>query len=127
LVGTNQTGGTNVETQTGEDFSKLVGEWQLANYLDDLPGFAESTGRLGYSSWNFRQEAATAGISYPLVPDSTSGIGYSHSGVLRAGSGRHIRVVQAPGAPAVDLTLTTPTGTALSSTLEPRIALVRVR
>jgi hypothetical protein len=127
LDATAQTGGANVEAQTGDDFSRLVGEWQLANYLDDLPGFAEPTARLRYRSWNFRQEAATAGISYPLVPDSTSGIGYSHSGVLRAGSGRHIRVVQAPGAPAVDLTLTTPTGTALSSTLEPRIALVRVR
>jgi hypothetical protein len=127
LVGTNLTGGANVEARTGEDFSKLVGEWQLANYLDDLPGFTESTGRLGYGSWNFRQVAAAAGISYPLVPDSTSGVGYIHSGVLRAGSGRHIRVVQAPGASAVDLSLTTPTGEALPSTLEPRIALVRVR
>jgi hypothetical protein len=46
---------------------------------------------------------------------------------LRAGSGRHIRVVQAAGAASVDLTLTDPAGAALSSTLEPRIALVRVR
>jgi hypothetical protein len=127
LVGTDQTGGSNVETQTGEDFSKLVGEWQLANYLDDLPGFSESTGRLAYSSWDFRQEAQTELGSYPLVPDITSGVDYIHSGVLRAGSGRHIRVVQAPGAAAVDLSLTAPTGDALSSTLEPRIALVRVR
>ena len=127
LVGTNQTGGANVEARTGEDFSKLVGEWQLANYLDDLPGFAESTGRLGYGSWDFRQVAAGAGISYPLVPDSTSGVDYTHSGVLRAGSGRHIRVVQAAGAASVDLTLTTPAGAALSATLEPRMALVRVR
>jgi hypothetical protein len=127
LVGTNQTGGANVEARTGEDFSKLAGEWQLANYLDDLPGFAESTGRLGYGSWDFRQVAAGAGISYPLVPDSTSGADYTHSGVLRAGSGRHIRVVQTPGAASVDLTFTTPAGAALSTTLEPRIALVRVR
>jgi hypothetical protein len=127
LDATAQTGGANVETQTGEDFSKLVGEWQLANYLDDLPGFAEPTARLRYRSWNFRQQAAADGIPYPLVPDSTSGVDYTHSGVLRAGSGRHVRVVQASGAASVDLTLTTPTGTALSSTLEPRIALVRVR
>ena len=127
LDATVQTGRANVEAQTGEDFSKLVGEWQLANYLDDLPGFAEPTARLRYRSWNFRQMAAAEGIPYPLVPDSTSGVDYSHSGVLRAGSGRHIRVVQAPGAASVDLTLTAPTGAALSSTLEPRIALVRVR
>ena len=127
LDATAQTGGANVAAQTGEDFSKLVGEWQLANYLDDLPGFAEPTARLRYRSWNFRQQAAANGIPYPLVPDSTSGIDYTHSGVLRAGSGRHIRVVQAAGAASVDLTLTTQTSTALSSTLEPRIALVRVR
>ena len=127
LDATVQTGGANVAAQTGEDFSKLVGEWQLANYLDDLPGFAEPTARLRYRSWNFRQEAAAQGIPYPLVPDSTSGANYSHSGVLRAGSGRHIRVVQAAGAASVDLTLTDPAGAALSSTLEPRIALVRVR
>jgi hypothetical protein len=127
LDATAQTGGANVEDQTGEDFSKLVGEWQLANYLDDLPGFVEPTGRLRYRSWNFRQQATAQGLSYPLVPDSTSGIDYSHSGVLRAGSGRHVRVVQAAGAGSVDLTLTTPTGSALSSTLEPRVALVRVR
>jgi hypothetical protein len=116
-----------VEAQTGEDLSKLIGEWQLANYLDDLPGFSEPTARLRYRSWNFREESVAEGRSYPLVPDSTSGIDYTHSGVLRAGSGRHVRVVQAPGAAAVDLNLTTPTGSALASELEPRIALVRVR
>jgi hypothetical protein len=127
LLATDQVGGANVEAQTGGDFPTLVGQWQLANYLDDLPGFSEPTARLRFKSWNFRQEAAAVGIPYPLVPDSTSGVDYSHSGVLRAGSGRHIRVVQAPGAAAVDLSVTSPTGTALSSTIDPRIALVRVR
>jgi hypothetical protein len=127
LVATAQTGAANVNANTGEDFPKLVGEWQLANYLDDLPGFTEPSGRLRYKSWNFRAEAAAQGISYPLVPDSTNGIDYTHNGVLRAGSGRHILVVQDPSASAVDLTLTTPTGSALSSSVVPRIALVRVR
>jgi hypothetical protein len=127
LVATSQTGAANVEAQTGENFSALVGEWQLANYLDDLPGFSEPTARLRYRSWNFREEAVEQGSSYALVPDSTDGIDYTHSGVLRAGSGRHVRVVQAPGAAAVDLKLTTPTGSALASDLDPRIALVRVR
>jgi hypothetical protein len=127
LVATSISGGSNVEAQTGEEFSKLVGQWQLANYLDDLPGFTEPTARLRYKSWNFRQEAAAEGLPYPLTPDSSSGAAYSHSGVLRAGSGRHIRLVQAAGAPSVDLTATAAAGTALSATLEPRIALVRVR
>jgi hypothetical protein len=127
LLATSQTGGSNVETQTGEDFSKLVGEWQLANYLDDLPGFTESTARLRYRTWNFREIANAESIAYPLLPDSTAGPDYIHSGVLRAGSGHHVRIVQAPGAAGVDLRLTTPTGSALSATVEPRIALVRVR
>jgi hypothetical protein len=127
LLATSLTGRDNVEAQTGDDFAKMLGEWQLTNYLDDLPGFTEPTARLRYKSWNFRAEAAAEGFDFPLVPDSTSGAGYTHSGVLRAGSGRHIRVVQDPGAPAVDLAATGPGGTALLSTLEPRIALVRVR
>jgi hypothetical protein len=127
LVATSLTGSANVEAESGEDFSQLVGEWQLANYLDDLPGFSEPTARLRYKSWNFRDEAASRGFSFPLEPDSTSGAGYSHSGTLRAGSGRHIRVVQAGGAPSVDMAATAPGGTALPNTLVPRFALVRVR
>jgi len=126
LVATSTNGGANVEAETGEDFSKLVGQWQLANYLDDLPGFTEPTGRLRYKSWNFRDEAAALGRAFPLVPYSTNGVDYSKSGVLLAGSGPHIRVVQAGGAPSVDLAATASTGVALSPALEPRIALVRV-
>jgi hypothetical protein len=127
LVATADLGSANVEARTGESFSNLVGEWQLANYLDDVPGFTEPTGRLRYKSWNFRAQADSQGIGYPLVPDSTDGVEYVHSGVLRAGSGRHLRVVQPPGAASVDLKLTAPGGAALPATVAPRIALVRVR
>ena len=47
---------SNVEPMPpASDFPTLVIQWQLANYLDDLPGFtpAEPT-RLQYTSWNFR-------------------------------------------------------------------------
>ncbi|HZI73380.1 MAG TPA: hypothetical protein VFD73_05030, partial [Gemmatimonadales bacterium] len=54
LVATNQTGSANVAARTGVDFSTLVGEWQLTNYLDDLPGFPTTDPRLRYKSWNFR-------------------------------------------------------------------------
>jgi hypothetical protein len=127
LVETSEVGSTNVTVETGEDFSKLVGQWQLANYLDDLTGFSEPTGRLSYTSWNFREVADSAGIPFPLQPDSTSGIGYSHTGVLRAGSGHHVRVVQAASAAGVDLKVASPDGTTLPATIEPRVALVRVR
>lgn len=127
LVATNQVGSTNVAARSGVDFSILVGEWQLTNYLDDLSGFSAPTSRLRYKSWNFRFAADSTGQAFPLNPDVTDGTDYGHSGVLRAGSGRHVRIVQPPNAPGVDLRLTTTTGGALPSSIEPRIALVRIR
>jgi hypothetical protein len=127
LVATNQTGSVNVAARTGVDFSTLVGEWQLANYLDDLPGFVAQGSRLRYKTWNFRVAADSNQTPYPLVPDITDGISYERSGTLRGGSGRHLRVIQPPGAGAVDLRLTSATGGLLPSSITPRIALVRIR
>jgi hypothetical protein len=135
LVETDQVGSANVLSKTGVDFSILVGEWQLTNHLDDLPGFSAPAARLRYKSWNFREVADLRGRPFPLVPDSTSGVGYNHRGILRAGSGRHIRVVQGLAAGEVGLQVTGSvfrpkrilfTGP-LPSSIEPRIALVRVR
>ena len=125
LVATNQVGSANVTARTGVDFSTLVSEWQLTNYLDDLPGFDPGSSRLSYTSWNFREEAGPG--AYPLVPDSTDGTAYGHSGTLRAGSGRHILVIQQPGAAGVDLRITGSAGAALPASIAPRIALVRIR
>jgi len=125
LVASSQVGSANVVARTGVDFSTLVSEWQLTNYLDDLPGFSPGSSRLSYTSWNFR-EAAGPG-AYPLVPDSTDGTAYGHSGTLRAGSGRHILVIQQPGAAGVDLRITGSAGAALPASIVPRIALVRTR
>ena len=127
LVATNQVGSTNVAARTGVDFGTLVGEWQLTNYLDDLPGFSAPAERLRYKSWNFREVADSNGQPYPLQPDSTDGTSYEHTGTLRAGSGHHILVVQPPNAGPVDLRLTNGTGMALPATVQPRIALVRIR
>jgi hypothetical protein len=127
LVATSQVGAVNVAARTGVDFSTLVGQWQLANYLGGLPGFSATSDRLRYGSWNFRELADSNSIPFPLDPDSTNGSGYLHNGTLRAGSGRHVRIVQASGAGGVDLQLTNPSGTALPGSIEPRIALVRIR
>jgi hypothetical protein len=127
LLATNQVGSANVAARTGVDFSTLVGEWQLTNYLDDLPGFSAPASRLTYTSWNFRLAADTNEQAFPLVPDNTSGSAYGHTGTLRAGSGQHVLITQAASAPGVDLRLTNTTGGALPSSIEPRIALVRIR
>ncbi|MFL5546669.1 MAG: hypothetical protein ACJ8AQ_03835 [Gemmatimonadales bacterium] len=126
LLATSQIGSANVAARTGVDFSTLVGEWQLTNYLDDLPGFSPGDSRLSYTSWNFR-EVGDANGGFPLVPDSTDGTAYGHSGTLRAGSGHHVLVVQPPNAGTVDLRVTGTGGAALPTTIVPRIALVRIR
>jgi hypothetical protein len=129
LVATRLIGGANVEAQTGQSFSVLVSEWQMTNYLDDLPGFTQLASRLRYKTWNFRETADSLGYpSFPLAPDVTDGSGYAHTGVMRAGSGRHVLVTQPAGASAVDLRLTAPSGAEpVSATVDARIGLVRIR
>ena len=134
LVGTSRIGAANVAATTGVAFSTLVPEWQMANYLDDLPGFTPANARLQYRSWNFRttyqslnaQAPSSYPVPYPLTPDSTRG-NYVRRGTLRGGSGRHLRVIQAAAAESVTLQLTDSLGVALTATTAPRIGVVRVR
>jgi hypothetical protein len=128
LDATTLRGSQNVATQTGVDFSVLVTEWQMANYLDDLPGFSEPTGRLRYKSWNFRALAAANSLAYPLIPDSTTTGSYQHAGVLRAGSGRHVRIIQPGSSGGVNFVLTaSDTTMTVPDSVAPRIGLVRIR
>jgi hypothetical protein len=131
LVQTNQVGYLNVEAVTGESFSTLVSQWQIANFLDDLPGVVPASDRLQYTSWNFR---TAFGDPYPLLPDTTInglndfGIPYERSGSLRAGSGAHVLIGQSPGGGVVDFQLTDANGRAVPAVVaEPRIALFRIR
>lgn len=128
LVATSLVGPHNVRAQTGLSLSALIPEWQMANYLDDLPGFSASSARLRYKTWNLRATADSLARPFPLVPEVTPGPGYAHTGVLRAGSGWHVVVAQPPAGAGVDLLLTSPSGTEpVASTVDPRIGLVRIR
>ncbi|HEU4829669.1 MAG TPA: hypothetical protein VFT04_10770 [Gemmatimonadales bacterium] len=136
LVGTNRLGAANVAAVAGTPFATLVPEWQLANYLDNLPGFTPANPRLQYDSWNFRatfeafnaQAPGTFPRPYPLVPDSTLTGAYSRQGTLRAGSGRHLRVVQGSFADPVTLHLTDASSQTIgTSSAAPRIAIARIR
>ncbi len=63
-----------------------------------------------------------------MTPDSTKDGIYDRTGVLRGGSGRHVRIIQPVGSGEVAFILTDGAGSiALASTTVPRIALVRVR
>jgi hypothetical protein len=134
IVQTNRTGVANVEAVTNDDFSTLVSQWQLANYLDDLPGFTPGSDRLTYTSIPFRavyQAGFDEGVfdkPYPLTPDVMGSGGYDHSGTLLAGSGRHLDIVQDPSAGEVTVLLTAANGTsALPASVKPRAVLARIR
>ena len=135
LVATSALGSANVAQASGVPFPTLIAEWQLANYLDDLPGFVPAGSQLQYRTWDLRATYATLNQQlpatfprvYPLIPDSTRTGVYRRTGVLRYGSGRHLRVIQAGSAAAVDLQLADSTGSTLNTTAVPRIAVVRIR
>ena len=124
-------GAANVTNAVGVPFATLAGEWHLANWLENLPGVAQ-TGRLRYRPWNLRATYAAnhPGMfarPYPLVPDSTDG-SYLHNGTLRAGSGRYLRVVVPAGAAGVDVAIAGQSGTAqLEGKLAARVAVARIR
>jgi hypothetical protein len=136
LVQTTRTGADNVESATGTTFDRLIGEWQLANYLEDQPDFdGVTTGtRFGYGSWRLRdvfesfnqQDPVRFPRAYPLQPDVLTGGDYLRDGVLRPGSGPHLLVGQS-SAP-VDLLLTARDGsTGLPAAAAPRAIVLRLR
>ena len=111
-----------------------MSQWQLANYLTNLPGFTPSSPRLQYTTLDLRAiyqanfQSGRFTKPYPLTPDSTRDGTYNRSGVLRAGSGRHVRIIQPAGSVEASFMLTNAGGTApLPANITPRIALARVR
>jgi hypothetical protein len=137
LVQTRRTGTDNVESATGTSFDRLIGEWQLANYLEDRPDLEELTAgtRFGYVSWRLRdvfgsfhqQDPVRFPQAYPLQPDILTGGDYVKDGVLRPGSGPHLLVGQPDSAP-VDLLLTASDGmTGLPAAAAPRSIVLRLR
>jgi len=135
LVGTALLGYQNVEAATGSTMSQLVPLWQLANYLDNLPGFTPADPRLQYPSWDLRRIYDTLNFQrpdlvpreYPLVPDSTTSGTYSRTGTLRAGSGRHLRLIQSADADGVDIILARKTGDPFPDDRGVRFGVVRIR
>jgi hypothetical protein len=126
-------GAATFVARTGETFSRLVTEWFLAMYLDDRPNFVGLSPRLRVRSWGLRAiwtNPANAQVfpgGFPLTPDSTSG-GYTRSGTLRGGSGRHLRLIQPANGPAIDVQLVRDAqGTAIDPLLVARIGIARVR
>jgi hypothetical protein len=135
LVGTSMLGGANVQAATGRPMSELIPLWQLANYLDNLPGFTPVDPRLEYPSWDFRHIYDTLNFQrpdlfprkYPLRPDSTTTGLYRRNGTLRAGSGRHLRIIQAAGSTELDIGLARREGGDFPADRGVRLGVARIR
>lgn len=134
LSETNLTGVANVERATGEPIDRLLAQWFLANWVSDLPGFAPQP-RLKYRKWSFRsvyrslhtQSPTSFPRPFPLVPDSFFGGQFQVNGVLRAGSGDYIRVIQLPGQKGFALEFTDGVGAPLTEAVPARLNIVRVK
>ena len=136
LVHTSQTGAANVASVAGQPFPTLVAEWQLAVYLDDLPGFTPLSERLQYSSWGFRTIFANNccgpdkpfELAFPFTPTDASNMPFTQSGILRGGSGTHFSLVLPAGSPVIEIAVARASGgPALDPALEARIAIARIR
>jgi hypothetical protein len=121
----------NVTAVTGLPFERAVGEWLLANYLENLPDYPQ-VGRLRYRTWNLRATyAANFPVNfdrpYPLVPDSTEGA-YLRNGTLRGGTGHYLRVKVPAGTSSIAVRLSDQGGSVhINADLTPRVAVVRIR
>lgn len=54
LVHSSQSGVANLTTRLGRPWEEILGEWSLALYLDDYPGFVPANARIRFPSWNLR-------------------------------------------------------------------------
>jgi hypothetical protein len=135
LIETGLTGGTNVEAATGVPFSRLLAEWGLTMWVDDLPGFAPPP-RLRFTSWDFRttygalheQSPSLIDRPYPIEPPmETDGRTLVRTGTLRAGSPDYVLLDLPAGAPAFELAFTDASLLPLPAALVPRLTVLRIR
>jgi hypothetical protein len=134
LVRTALAGAANVTAQTGQPFAQTVGQWGLANWVSDLPGFSAPS-ELQYRSWHFRttfaslhsQNGGEFPLAYPLVPVASAGSAVNVSGTLWSGSGQYVRALQGPNGAAFTLRFSGPNGGAVSASVIPRLIVLRIR
>lgn len=131
LVQTSNTGAQNVVAVTGVPFATLVGEWHLANYLENLPGFPQQ-GRLRYRSFDLRDVfgrnfPTVFSRPYPLEPSVSTGQ-INRTGPLRGGSGAHLRVQVPANGGGINVRVNGSSDVArVPAAIEPRMAVVRIR
>jgi hypothetical protein len=131
---TSVTGTNNVAQATGAPFATTVGEWALANWVSDAPGFTAPTA-LKYKKWKFRsamgggtQCGTSIPQSFPLVAAAAAGPSVSLSGNMPSGSGAgYQRAFQGAAAASFTVLFSDSTGAQLKGTVLPRLNVLRIR
>jgi len=135
LTQTALTSTANVAQATGAPFATTVGEWALAAWASDLPGFT-APNALRYKTWAFRsaypQLRARCGnnipAAFPLTATADAGPSINLTGVMTSGSGgAYQRALQAPGAGSYTLLYSDSTGAQLKTTVSARLNVLRIR
>lgn len=124
-------GGSNVAGATGLPLSTLLGQWALALYVSDLPGFMPDPA-LTYKNWAFRttflslnaQFPQTFTRPFPLVPATAAGGAFSLLDVVASGSGTYLIVTQAASGPAFSINFTVAN---TGASADPQLAVIRLR
>jgi hypothetical protein len=133
-------GAANVSNVAGgTPFATLLERWALTNYVSDLPAFTAPP-ELQYVTWRFRTDYQTmkntcAGYfpttnlpsQLPLAPPLLDGSSAQLAGVLHAGSASYYRLQQAAGTPGFTLLFSNSAGSALRTTLVPRLNVIRIQ
>ncbi len=134
LVQTVHAGAANVEAVAGRSLADLLGEWALAAYVSDLPGFTPPPA-LTYSTWRFRATYASLHQqfpvdfrdAFPLIPASGTGADVAVTGPVASGSGHYLRITQPPGNAGFALTFRPASGGVVPADRGGQLAIVRTR
>ena len=129
------TGTANVAQATGLPFATTSGEWSLAVWVSDLPGFT-APAALKYKKWAFRTAypklrtkcGNSIPATFPLTATAGAGELINLGGTMSSGSaGAYQRALQAPGAASYTLLYSDGTGAQLKASVAPRLNVVRIR
>lgn len=134
LVQTTASGAANVEAATSRSFGSLLGDWVLALYVDDLPGFTPAP-QHAYATWDFRTTFAALHQAFPidfdrvfpLVPVNAPGAALALQGLVASGSGMFAVATQAADGGAFSLTFRPAAGGTLPASRGGQLAVLRLQ
>lgn len=127
----------NLQTQAGESFPTMFGEFALAVFTDSLPGYPRNTAPATdrFVSRNLRQLFAalyravngpTSQVPSPFpISLTTLSLPGTGTGTLRPGSMMFFRLQMPSSGPAQVMHFTQPNGTAITASLNPQVSVFR--